>query len=146
MFTQTDLEGTAGDDTLHGAVDQLLEPVLDRAVQIAQQLGHPRGNTLLLSRVRQLLDQRVHVDLRQHGDGDPVGDRFLHIGIARQRPDGGDVAVRVLHDAVRPHRDDGQQRKQRGEENQQDRAERAERVTPRRPGWHGALQRISGCE
>jgi hypothetical protein len=141
-FTPDRLEGAAGHHPLHRAADQLLEPALDRAVQITQQLGHPWGNSLLRRRVRQLLDQRIHVDLRQHGGGDPVRDRFLHIGIARQRPDGIDVAVRVLHDAVRPHRDDGQQRQQRSEQNQQDRAERAERVMPRRPGRPGTLQGV----
>ncbi|MFE9236439.1 hypothetical protein [Streptomyces sp. NPDC007007] len=76
----------------------------------------------------QLLDQGFHIDLRQHGGGDPVGDRLLHIRITGQRPDRGNVAVGVPHDAVRPHRDDGQHRQQRGEEDQQDRAERAEAV------------------
>ena len=134
------VEGIAGDHPLHGAADQALQSALDRAVQVVDQLGRLRRDTFLLRRLLQLLDQSVHIDLCQDRVGHALGDRLLHVRVARQRSHGGDVAVGVPHDAVRPDRDDGEQGQQRGEEDQQERSRRPEPVVPRGPGGPAALK------
>jgi hypothetical protein len=107
----------------------------ERRREPVQPIDQRRRQALRRECVDRLVGQSLHVDVLEHGPGDPVGQRGLHVRVVDQRGQRLDEPVGVGHRPVGPHREDGD-RRQHAADHQQDHRQKGPPAEPAAP-WRG---------